>query len=166
MTEAVACLYEGDQNMAGSDAEADQFLNAAAAPAIWDGLTDWKGLGKTPSGFSFTTDAGNDDGTFTFSAPLTTLYNQFAVGIKDGGSPKWAIFLLPTATVTGHWGFGTNGGDLSHFFLFGHRNTQPPGDDDPPPDDDDDPPPSVPEPISLSMLGMGLAGFAYRLRRR
>ena len=69
---------------------------------------DWKGLGQDDGGsenvggFAFTTDGGNDDGTFTFSTPLTSNYNQFAVGIKDGGSPKWAIFMLPVDTLTGN----------------------------------------------------------------
>ena len=54
---------------------------------------------KTPEddedllGFAFTSDG--DNGTFTISGALGLSWDQFAIGVKDGGSPKWAIFMLP-----------------------------------------------------------------------
>ena len=102
VTQALACVYDpASNNIQGTQAEADLYLNVLGG--------GWTGLGQNPTGFSFTTDAGNDDGTFTFSAPLTTTYNQFAIGIKDGSLPFWAIFALPAGVTTGDWGLSTQG---------------------------------------------------------
>jgi len=154
VTEAIACVYDASvANIQGDAAEALMLTNG---PAPWNAPTAWVGLGEEPTGFSFTADAGNDDGTFTIGAPLAALYNQFAVGVKDGEGPKWAIFLLPVNQLTGNWGFSTEGGDLSHFVLYGHNvNIQQTGDGS-----------TAPEPALLSILGLGLVGAAARLRRR
>ena len=42
----------------------------------------------------------DSSGSFTFGLPLTLLYNQFAIAVKDGGRPKFAIFELPVGTFT------------------------------------------------------------------
>jgi hypothetical protein len=153
ITQAVACIYDdGSSNIQGTTGEADLYLNAAAAQPTWG--TGWTALGQNPLGFDFTADAGNDDGTFTIDTSVLE-HGQFAVAIKDGGSPKWAIFLLPEDTFSGDWHFLTEGGSLSHFALFG-RGTL----------DQDEDPSSVPEPASLLLFGSGLIVAAAKMRKR
>ncbi len=150
ITQAIACMYDGSSsNIVGSTSEANAYLNAAGAQPTWG--TGWTGLGQNPAGFDFTTDAGNDDGTFSIDTSILN-YDQFAVAIKDGGSPKWAVFLLPVDTFTGDWHFSTTGGELSHFAVFGHdtgREVSP-----------------VPEPGSLLLLGSAGVAAALRARRK
>ena len=106
-------------------------------------------------GFSYTADTGNDDGTFTILPGLGG-YNQFAVAVTDGSVPFWAIFELGVGQYTGDWGFRTEGGDLSHFALYGRVV---PNSDDPPVIQE------APEPASLLLMGSGLA-VAGKIRSR
>jgi hypothetical protein len=148
ITQAIACMYDdSSSNISGTQAEADAYLNTAEAQPTWG--TGWVGLGESPTGFSFTADAGNDDGTFTIDTSILN-YDQFAVAVKDGGSPKWALFLLSADTFTGDWHFLTSGGELSHFAVFGLNL----GDDIS----------AVPEPASVLLFGSGLAMMAARAR--
>jgi PEP-CTERM motif len=162
ITQATNCVFDtADDNITGTNDEANAYLNAPPAPAVWG--TGWVGLGQESqgndiAGFSFTADAGNDDGTFLINT-LILNFSQFAVGIKDGGDPRWAIFLLPAGTFSGDWHFlpSDGPGDLSHFALYG-RNVSPPG-------GGDDPTPA-PEPATLILLGTGLGVAATRARNR
>ena len=120
ITQATACVYDSTSNIQGDNGEATTYLTGGPQP-LWG--TGWVGLGQNPTGYSFTADAGNDDGTFTINPAQLGNYNQYAVGIKDGADPKWAIFLLPVGTFAGDWHFLTNGGELSHFAVYGHNST-------------------------------------------
>jgi len=160
VTPALGCAYDTDDtlNIQGTNAEANLYLNGGPQPLF---RTGWIGLGQDPAGFSFTADAGNDDGTFTISAAFALVYGQFALGVKDGGDPKFGIFVLPPGVLTGAWGFGTAAGDLSHFALYARGTPGPPNDEPP----NDEPPSPVPEPASMLLLGTGLLAAA-RARAR
>ena len=104
VTPSIACVFDPtSNNLQGTDAEALTYLEGG--PAIWG--EDWDGLGQNPTGLTIVADAGNDDGTFTIEAALAAMYDQFALAIKDGSMPFWAIFLLPAGTTSGDWGLST-----------------------------------------------------------
>ena len=117
-------------NPEGDDAEADYWLNTPLADASGWGTAaledDWQGLGSNEpakglviDGFAYTKDAGNNDGTFTFSDSLLDEYDQFALAVKDGAKPKFAICMLPVGLRMGNWHFLTSG-ELGHFALYMH----------------------------------------------
>ena len=106
VSSSLACVYDNDptvNNINGTTAEAEYYLDVF-------GTGTWVGLGETEPGFSYTTDAGNDDGTFTISAVLAGMYSNIAIAIKDGQFPYFGIFLLPTGTTSGTWGLSTQQG--------------------------------------------------------
>jgi hypothetical protein len=170
---ALRCVYDRDvTQITGSQEDADTYLNTAdAALAGWhvlaDPTDDWEGIGQENGedqdilGFDFT---GTTSGTFTISGLLATQYDQFAIGIKDGGDPRWAIFMLPIDTLTGDWAFLSDQGSLSHFALYGRDTLSGEQQCTTPPCD----PPDVvtPEPASLVLLGSGIAAIASRVRRK
>lgn len=163
VTDAIACVFDpASNNLQGTPDELALYFGAG-----WTALGQDVGGADATNGFSYTADAGNDDGVFTIGSPLVPAYSQFAIGVKDGGSPKWAIFLLAAGDFESAWHFETNGGDLSHFAIYG-RNTlvidpqcalpQICG-------GSDDPPTSVPDGgATVAMLGasMGLLGLVRR----
>jgi PEP-CTERM motif len=156
VSEATHCVFDAAVgNITGTNAEALLYLNSPPAPEIWG--TDWVGLGQEGEendivGINFTFDAGNDDGMFFINTALLN-YAQFAIGIKDGEDPKWAIFLLPEGVASGNWGFATEQGSLSHFTAYARGVSTPP-------------PTVTPEPASLLLLGTGLGLAARRMRKR
>ena len=158
VTDAVACVYDPtDPNIQGDQGDILAYLGLG-----WTGLLqEGPGAGDI-DGFTYT---GTTGGTFTIGAPLTGLFSQFAVGIKDGGDPKWAIFLLTAGDFSSIWDI-TGSGTLSHFTLYGRTGTPtqqcvtlpcgPPGDD-----------PGTPVPdggatIALMGASLGLLGVARR----
>ena len=99
VTPSLRCVYESDKDtfntLQGTDDEADYYLNSQLGSAAGWGefptdADDWNGIGQDDgddedlAGFAFTTDAGNDNGSFMI-APGLGGYNQFAVAVKDGG---------------------------------------------------------------------------------
>ena len=169
--QGLRCVYDAaSNNIQGDQGEADLYLNSAlAAAAGWHSMADltdnWTGLGQdslglnaNPAddedifGFAFTSDG--DNGTFTISGALGLAWDQFAIGVKDGGSPMWAIFMLPAGTLVGDWDITSHGGSLSHFALYGRNIPDP-----------DTQIQEVPEPATLLLLGSGLT-FAARRRNR
>jgi hypothetical protein len=117
--------------------------------------------GAQENWFSGTTAAGNNlTGTFSIDVTswLTLNYNTFMIYIKPGndgvyflldGSPVNGI-LSGTYAITSAPGQTRPGNGLSHMSLYGRYT-------------DDH---QVPEPGSLALLGLGLAGLGMARRRR
>jgi hypothetical protein len=172
--DAIKCMYidvtTGQLgNPKGGVVDTNNFLNSADAlaagwiPDLWTGLGSDEQLGGL-DGFTFT-GAGGNSGTFWIDSPLTDLYDQFAIAVKDGGDPKFAIFLLPVGDFSSAWSITSAGGTLSHFALYG-RSTEDP--DLTCPDGTPAPCPLItetPEPASLLLMGAGLA-VAGKIRNR
>jgi len=124
---------------------ATTFLTNAAGSG-WTNVSAGAGLSFTQTG---------DTGTWSFNASAWSQYADLAIGFKFGTGNRpdeWFVFSLADLISSGDWSFfnvGGRGGGLSHLELYasGTRN-------------------SVPEPGTLGLLGLGLAGIAAGIRRR
>lgn len=144
-----ACLDAGVGNLTGNPAN-DLFINGAG--------TGYSSIGT--AGFTQT----GDTGTFSLNSMLWDTFSTIAIGFKfgTGNNPdEWFVYRLVTGVSSGAWEFVNVhfnpggqpiGGGLSHIQLYGIEGTPPP--------------PEVPEPTTLGLLGIGLAGLAYAGRRR
>ena len=171
-TTATDCVADnsapgGNNNLNGT--ASDDFLNGPNDDATQGGTYlggGWTSFCSSESGasiscadaynFAFTGGNGGTSGTFSFDGLLGKTY---AIGVKDGSAPFWAVFLLSNSDTTnpvsysGTWSI-LNGG-LSHFVIYDKgvaTNVQPET--------------PVPEPASLLLLGSGLALAGQRFRRR
>lgn len=146
------CLASGDGNLQGEVNQADAFTSSAAGAGYavldkdpGDALAGIEGL------FSVT-GLGAASGTFTIDISLWSLYDSLAIGFKVGNNltPDWAVFGLASGTLTGSWANAPQqGAGLSHANIYGIKKTN-----------------TVPEPISLVLLGAGLLGIAVTRRNR
>lgn len=137
-----------------------------------DVAADYTGTGGDPSEgwLQFTMNAGPSPhertvGTWTiFSSALWNSFDQLFIAFHFGGgsgAPDSFIVELSRSDVTGSWQFfapGTSGlNGLSNIYLLGKC---PAGTPSCTPDRD------VPEPGTLGLLGLGLAGLGFGMRRR
>lgn len=168
----------------GTDPNSHQFRVDDATNCVWDDTstniqgdadevtaylegfygTGWVGLGETNSagtgidGLTVTCLGGCDGAAFgSFSYVGTSA--QIAFGLKDGASPHWAIFILPEGDFGSNWSIFPQGG-------FSHATLYVRGELEECEFDCEEPLTPVPEPATLTMLGLGLLGAAGARRRR
>ena len=138
-----SCLLAGVGNI-GQAAHNDPFLNNAAG-------SGWTNIG---SRFSLSFTQNGNTGTWSFSSSAWSQYSDLAIGFKFGTGNRpdeWFVYNVADLVSSGNWQFfnvGRRGGGLSHLVLYGSGER------------------SVPEPGTLGLLGLGLAGIAAGMRRR
>jgi hypothetical protein len=136
------CYAYGGGNLNGSDST-DAFLQL-------DPSFDY--IGGNDAFDATGTDFTGTSGSFLIDNFDPTL--QYALGIKDGGDPKWAVFLLPIGVSSGTWYVLSPNGSLSHLALYSTDTPPNPGEE-----------PLVPEPATLALLGLGLLAGGARARK-
>lgn len=165
-TGATDCVW-GDGNIGQGNPGNDAFL-------LGQGTND-TAYGNTGSQFGktwTTIDSGNyvnpgwglsgltisNYDTDSFDWLLTDInYAFYALGLKDGGTPKWAVFLLDSTSGVAE--IISSGGSWSHVVLYGSGT--PTGNGGGPGNGND-----VPEPATLGLIGLSMLAMAGLRRRR
>lgn len=138
-----ACLRSGVGNI-GQAAHNDPFLLSTAG-AGWTNVSSSFALNFTQNGST---------GTWSFDSSAWSQYANLAIGFKfgTGNQPdEWFVFSVADLVSSGNWQFfniGGRGDGLSHLTLYAQGER------------------SVPEPGTLALLGLGLAGMGIGMRRR
>ena len=158
-TDSICYAYQAgtlDHNLSGNNDPINQLDGG-----IWTTIDKSDDLTSGVDPFKTTlsiTGLGTTSGSFGFSDEVWSAFARVILAFKTGGGPldpNWVAFDLPSGVTSGDWSISGRQG-LGHVNLYGIEGDSGLNGD----------PASVPEPMSLVLLGLGLAFGAFRLRRR